>query len=854
MFLKRIYQRITVARPTADRCGLGRARRPSHSPAAKRLCRIENLETRRLLVAEGAAFDISQAFDTTGLVGSFTSTIDWGDGTTSQGSVTGHQATGPLTVRFVYANNDTFFSGANSGRRAILQAAADSIIERFTDDLAAIRPTGLLQWTATTIDPNTGQTQRTANLSVAANELVIYVGARNFSGNKIGEGAPGTYEFAAVNNLTQQQLDQIIAFRNTVITRGESGTTGNSPTDFATWGGTLAFDTDTNFYYGLDVDGLGENQVDFYSVAAHELLHVMGFGVRYTGATSSWEYLTRNGTYLGAKGNAAYPGGNIPLDPDVQHFSETALYQGQPLLTNPEISRGVRYQLTPVDLAVMDDLGWSANTATASVAASHVYADDGNYPVQIVLSGSRIGDVTRTQTANVTNVSPTLTAGSASAVFAGETLSITNIGNISDPGFRNTSSDPPTAETFSYTINWGDGTAPDRGTATIDRHGTSKPSVTTLASFDGSHVYESSGTYTVGLQVVDDDGGTRSTSFDVTVLQQPQLSLRLESETIRESDGAQATRLIVQRSGPALASDQNVILASSDTSEAIIPGSVVIRAGDTSASVFVDAVDDTLLDGLQQVAFAASGTALLPAQVTLNVADHETISASVSGNQIAENRPGSIQLTVRRSNTDLAAPLTIAIGGRQSEVDIDAEITIAAQMQELTIPISPIDDDEPEPTSHLTYTFTAAGYVSGEVEFSILDDEPPLFQNAANRYDIDGNGEVLVADALRAVNELSRRQGQSSFLDPQTQQPNGVFFDVNGDYQFTALDALIVINELSRQRSSLAETESTIESIAMSSSAALVNLSPDSDDERENSRVAFFAEHGSLIKGWHRKF
>ena len=422
----------------------GALRRRGSSPS--RRLRPEQLETRRLLVSEGAVFEVSETIDTTGLVGDFTSTINWGDGTSTVASVTGTQATSPLSVRFIYPANDTFFSGANVGRRAILEAAADSIVERFTDDLAAIAPGGIRQWTARTPDPTTGQTMRVDNLAVAQNELVIYAGGRDFGGGQVGEGAPGTYEFPAVSNLTQQQLNEINAFRTNVITRGQTGTTGDAPTDFATWGGTLAFDTTTDYYFGADADGLGDGQVDFLSVASHELLHVLGFGVTYTGATSSWQYLTRGGSYTGAKGNAAYTTASaIPLSPDAQHFDSSALYQGRQLLTNPVISRGVRYPISPVDLAVMDDIGWTTNQASATVTSSHYFPDDGNYPVEIVVSGSVIGDISRSISASVTNVVPTLAPAAIPSPFAGQTFTVENIGSITDPGFRNDRVSPPTA-------------------------------------------------------------------------------------------------------------------------------------------------------------------------------------------------------------------------------------------------------------------------------------------------------------------------------------------------------------------------------------------------------------------------
>ena len=790
-----------------------------------------------MLAAEGAAFELSKQLNATGLVGSYTSTVHWGDGTSSTGNVIGSQPNGPLNVRFVYPANDTFFSGANIGRRTVLQAAADSIIERFTDDLAAIRPNSLLQWTARTINPSNGQVLRVPNLSVAANELVIYVGARNLSGNNVGEGAPGTYEFAAVNGLTQQQINQIVAFRNTVITRGESGVTGSAPTDYATWGGTLSFDSGTNFYFGLNANGLGDNQVDFFSVAAHELLHILGFGVQFQGATSTWQHLTRSGTYLGAKGNAAFPGGGqIPLTSDRQHVSQSALFNGTRLLMNPEITRGQRFQLTPVDLAVLDDLGWTVNQNTATVTATHVYPDDGNYSAEVVLSGSRVGTVTQTQNVNVTNVPPTLVAATARTAFAGDTVSIIDIGSISDPGYRNTNINPPTVETFSYSINWRDSAEIDRGAATIDRHGTASVGVTTLASFDGSHVYSTPGIYDVELTVVDDDGGTRSTAFPITIIERPRLLLTFANPIVRESAGAAATRLTVQRSGPATQSDQTITLISTDETELSVPASLTIRRGETSASVLIDAVDDNLLDGTQSVVVTASGTGLTSGEAILNVSDHETLDVAISANQLIEDQPGSVTLTVSRSNIDVANPLSIALGGRQSQIDIGGSVTIPTGSRSVAIPLSPIDDDDHEPILNLVYTFTAAGYVSDEVAFSLIDDEPPLFQNPVNRFDIDGNGETTAADALRVINELSRRIGERNFLDPSTSQPHGVFYDANGDYFLTALDALIVINELSRQRPAVAEAEAIVGSVA---SPVIPIREEDEEDEDPHTRVFY---------------
>ena len=72
------------------------------------------------------------------------------------------------------------------------------------------------------------------------------------------------------------------------------------------------------------------------------------------------------------------------------------------------------------------------------------------------------------------------------------------------------------SETFTFTINWGDGTAISAGAATVDAVGSI--GVPTAGSFDGQHTYADNGVYTVSVTVFDDDGGQHLQTFQVTVL------------------------------------------------------------------------------------------------------------------------------------------------------------------------------------------------------------------------------------------------------------------------------------------------------------------------------------------------
>lgn len=90
--------------------------------------------------------------------------------------------------------------------------------------------------------------------------------------------------------------------------------------------------------------------------------------------------------------------------------------------------------------------------------------------------------------------------------------------------------------------------------------------------------------------------------------------------------------------------------------------------------------------------------------------------------------------------------------------------------------------------------------VSGEIVQAEL---PTAWQNVIRVSDVNNSGDVTAGDALRIINELSRRE----FSDGETQDLQnplevtswpGVYFDQNGDNRATALDALRVINDLAR--------------------------------------------------------
>ena len=135
------------------------------------------------------------------------------------------------------------------------------------------------------------------------------------------------------------------------------------------------------------------------------------------------------------------------------------------------------------------------------------------YTVTVTVTDDNGGVSSDTLTVTVSNAAPTLTVVGSQAVNEGAALNLTNIGTFTDPGFDNSLNPLPgeRTETFTYSINWGDGTTTVTGGATVDVAGGA--GVLTQGSFDGGHVYADNGTYTVTVIVSDDDAGSDTEDF-----------------------------------------------------------------------------------------------------------------------------------------------------------------------------------------------------------------------------------------------------------------------------------------------------------------------------------------------------
>jgi hypothetical protein len=239
-----------------------------------------------------------------------------------------------LNILFDYSlDANGFFN--DPSHRAALERAAAQYETRLDTPLAAVTAGGNNTWQAVFFNPATGAEVRLDNPATPAQTLTVYAGARNIGGNEAGVGGPGGYWASGTR-----------AFQQTVATRGVTG--------FSTWGGSLAFDTGTNWYFGTDPTGRTFNQVDFESVATHELAHVLGFGT-----ATQFAALSATGAFVGSHAEAL-GGGSVPLDGAHEHFAQGTRSNGHAVAMQPMLDPNGRVSFSELDIAALLDIGWQS--------------------------------------------------------------------------------------------------------------------------------------------------------------------------------------------------------------------------------------------------------------------------------------------------------------------------------------------------------------------------------------------------------------------------------------------------------------------------------------------------------------
>lgn len=202
------------------------------------------------------------------------------------------------------------------------------------------------------------------------------------------------------------------------------------------------------------------------------------------------------------------------------------------------------------------------------------------------------------------------------------------------------------------------------------------------------------------------------------------LTLTVDRPTISEGDGSAAATATVTREDGSIEGDLIVHLTSSDTSELRIPATVVIPSGETSATFPLDAVDDTLVDGLKTVTISARAAGFVAGEVNVDVLDDEPATLVVNVPSLAYTEStGTVKATVTRNRDFTGAMLVELAVSDVSEVRAPATVTIPSGEPSVEFTLQIVNDAELDGDQNVLISATAQNWVTGSDSFQVTDDD-----------------------------------------------------------------------------------------------------------------------------------
>lgn len=177
--------------------------------------------------------------------------------------------------------------------------------------------------------------------------------------------------------------------------------------------------------------------------------------------------------------------------------------------------------------------------------------------------------------------------------------------------------------------------------------------------------------------------------------------------------------------------DEDVVVSlfSGDTTELLLPATVVIPAGQTSATFAVTVVDDNLIDDGQFFALSAEVVNWTTGQHLFNVNDNEDLQIRLStpslvneGDGMLENR-GAVGISGL-----LPADLEInLISADITELTVPASVTIPAGQTSAVFAVTAIDDTDEDGTQIANVDASAIGFLSVTNAVNVRDDDVNYF-------------------------------------------------------------------------------------------------------------------------------
>ncbi len=227
-----------------------------------------------------------------------------------------------------------------------------------------------------------------------------------------------------------------------------------------------------------------------------------------------------------------------------------------------------------------------------------------------------------------------------------------------------------------------------------------------------------------GRDVVESNENNNAATADSATLVPAVLTLSMPVAQIAENAPDPTVRSTITRNG-SRAEALAVSLISSKPTELTVPATVVIPAGQVTATFALTVHADGVVDGPQAVTIGATAVGFRGAAVQVTVLDTDLPRLTVNFAKAAISEGTSATATVRREVVT-TAPLVVQLTVSDDlQLGVPALTMIPANQATVTFEVTALDDTLIEAAHTYTLTAEAAGFLPGSAAIEVTDDDAP---------------------------------------------------------------------------------------------------------------------------------
>jgi cyclophilin family peptidyl-prolyl cis-trans isomerase len=239
----------------------------------------------------------------------------------------------------------------------------------------------------------------------------------------------------------------------------------------------------------------------------------------------------------------------------------------------------------------------------------------------------------------------------------------------------------------------------------------------------------------VSVAITAESDGFADGTSSVTVVddESPLLSITPAAPTFAEDAAGAARTLTISRSNSDLTQPLNVNLSLASIARATFAGgsptfTAVIPANQSSVTVVIDAIDNTVVDGTGATQLTASATGFQNTVITVSVTDNDVPELGLSPvtSTLSEATATGVVLTVSRNTADTSQALLVTLtpsSSADSRVTVPATVTIPVGAMTADFTVVPVQNSVANDTVEIVITAQAGGFATDTANISLTDDD-----------------------------------------------------------------------------------------------------------------------------------